>query len=290
MKKVDNQPTLEVIAPGQTPGAVMARPQQSPALQLGGVDINALLNKALDSKAAVEIIKELRSMAWEDQQRAAKASFDRSLAAFQSECPVIKKEKFGAKNAYKYCPLDEMVPQVQPLLIRHGFSFTLSSDVADGFVKAIFELKHQDGHCEKSQFSVPIDSRNPMMNEQQRYGGAMTFAKRYAFCNALGIMTGDEDRDGATSKPRPAGPSASAQPQPEELVPEDITKARKRLWNLLKPIVSQVEGWDAKKWDGHNAWFREAKIITLPDTKVETLPLDAVQEIIDKANIVIGEM
>lgn len=271
------QPSLEVM---QSERQESLQRQPSPALQLGGVDINALLNKALDSKSAVEIIKELRAMALEDQQRAAKQAFDKSLAAFQSDCPVIKKSKFGAKQAYKYCPLDEMIPQVQPLLVKHGFSFALSSDVEGGFVKAIFELKHDAGHAEKSQFSVPIDTRNPMMNEQQRYGGAMTFAKRYAFCNALGIMTGDEDNDGGT-RPRPAGPSQDKQ----EPVNESKT-VLERLWKLLKPLV-QAPDWNPKTWEGHNAWLRTHKIITKPETKVETLPVEDLLEIIDKAEIVI---
>lgn len=260
---------------------------QSPALSLVGVDINALLTKAIDSKSAVEIIKELRTMALEDQQRAAKREFDLALAAFQSECPVIKKEKFGAKQAYKYCPLDEMIPQVQPLLLKHRFSFTLSSDVTDGFVKAVLELKHFAGHSEKSEFKVPVDTRNPMMNEQQRYGGAMTFAKRYAFCNALGIMTGDDDNDGGT-RPRPQGPSSA--PQREESKPDDLKTAKEKLWALLKPIVSQVPNWNKKTWDGHNAWLHSTKIFTKPDSKVEALPVEDILEIIDKAEVVLSEM
>jgi len=269
------------------PADTSVAPAQSPAMSLVGLDINALLTKAIDSKSAVEIIKELRTMALEDQQRAAKREFDRALAAFQSECPVIKKGKFGAKKAYKYCPLDEMIPQVQPLLLKHRFSFTLSSSVEDGWVKAILELKHDAGHAEKSEFKVPVDGRNPMMNEQQRYGGAMTFAKRYAFCNALGIMTGDDDNDGGT-RPRPAGPSQPAKAEQPE--PGDVKALRKQLWELLKPLVSQDKNWNPKVWDGHNAWLRGAKIITKLETKVEALPAADVQEIIDKAQIIISEM
>jgi hypothetical protein len=33
------------------------------------------------------------------------------------------------------------------------------------------------------------------MTDTQKYGARNTFAKRYAFMNALGILTGDEDTD-----------------------------------------------------------------------------------------------
>ena len=41
---------------------------------------------------------------------------------------------------------------------------------------------------------MPID-KDAFMNSQQQYGSASTFSKRYAFCNAFGILTGDEDND-----------------------------------------------------------------------------------------------
>ena len=39
------------------------------------------------------------------------------------------------------------------------------------------------------------------MSAQQKVGAALTFAKRYAFCNAFGIMTGDEDNDANQAAP-----------------------------------------------------------------------------------------
>jgi hypothetical protein len=42
------------------------------------------------------------------------------------------------------------------------------------------------------------------MTDQQKHGARVTFAKRYAFCNALGILTGDEDLDGAGTDKKPA--------------------------------------------------------------------------------------
>ena len=45
-----------------------------------------------------------------------------------------------------------------------------------------------------STFKVPIDKEG-YMNAPQKFASALTFAKRYAFCNAFGILTGDEDDD-----------------------------------------------------------------------------------------------
>ena len=38
------------------------------------------------------------------------------------------------------------------------------------------------------------------MSDSQVVAAASTFSKRYAFCNAFGILTGDEDNDGQAIK------------------------------------------------------------------------------------------
>ena len=55
-------------------------------------------------------------------------------------------------------------------------------------------MTHILGHSESSDFEVPIDTEG-YMTAPQKYASALTFAKRYSLCNALGISTGDEDTD-----------------------------------------------------------------------------------------------
>ena len=45
---------------------------------------------------------------------------------------------------------------------------------------------------------MPVDA-GAYMNEAQKAASALTFAKRYSFCNAFGILTGDEDDDSVVS-------------------------------------------------------------------------------------------
>jgi hypothetical protein len=60
---------------------------------------------------------------------------------------------------------------------------------------------------------VPLGNKTQVMSDTQVTAAAGTFAKRYAFCNVFGIMTGDEDTDGADPQP-PANyqPRATYQP------------------------------------------------------------------------------
>jgi hypothetical protein len=177
-----------------------------PRGEIIGFNVESLMEKAIDAKSAVEVLERLQAMRREIRAEQAKESFDKAMADFQAKCPIIEKKKAGARNAYRFAPLDAIVVQVRELIREHGFSFTISSDVQEGWVKALCKVTHSMGHSEISEFKAPVDNKNPMMTDPQRYGGSMTFAKRYAFCNAFGILTADEDCD-AGDKPKAPGPS-----------------------------------------------------------------------------------
>lgn len=226
-----------------SPAGAMARRDPIEAF-----DVGALIEKAIDAKSAVEVLERLQVMRREMRAEQAKEMFDAAMAAFQSECPIIQKRKSGAKNAYKYAPLDDIVSQVRELTQKHGFSFSITSDIETGWVKALCRITHCAGHSEVSEFKVPTDNKNPMMTDPQRYGGAMTFAKRYAFCNGFGILTADEDLDGG-EKPKPPGPSTLAA---EPTVKEHAST----LWRLLKAVRGTEQNWNAA-----NQWLWREDIL-----------------------------
>ena len=53
--------------------------------------------------------------------------------------------------------------------------------VTEGWVEAIVTVTHRAGHSEVKKFKIPTDSKAGM-SLQQKYGAAMTYATRYAFC------------------------------------------------------------------------------------------------------------
>lgn len=209
------------------------------------MDIEAMFRYAIDKGANLDGLMNVRR---ELRAEAAKAAYDAALSGFQSECPVILKKVKGATGAYKFAPLDEIMPTVQPLLSKHGFSFSITSEVEKDWIKACCKVTHSLGHFEISEFKVPTDTRNTMMTEPQRYGGSLTFAKRYAFCNAFGIMTGDEDRDAARQ---------AAKSKTGRVVTPEI---RKRFLEVTKDIHQKIF-----------AWAIDSAII-LPNGKLEDLP------------------
>ena len=179
----------------------------------------ALISQAIDKKVPVETMEKLLSMRRELRKEWAEEQFNTAMAAFQNECPIIDKGKAvmntNSQTArYKYAPLEEIVRQAGPVIAQHGFSYIIKAKVADNVVKATVKVTHKYGHSDESEFEVPIDPK-AFMNEQQKFASALTYAKRYAFCNAFGIMTGDEDDDSnANTEDKPKQQAAPVKPKP----------------------------------------------------------------------------
>lgn len=159
-----------------------------------------LISQAIDKNVPIETMEKLLNMRRELKAEWAKEQFDKAMAEFQGECPVIKKNKSvankdGRSVRYSYAPLDEIVSQAGKLISQHGLSYTITAEVKEGkTVKAIVKVTHTAGHNQDSSFEIPIDVGG-FMTEPQKFASALTYAKRYAFCNAFGILTGDEDDD-----------------------------------------------------------------------------------------------
>lgn len=167
-------------------------------MNLPQINTDALLMKAVESNVNVETLEKLLSMREKLNAEQARTAYFESLSGFQSECPVIKKSReVKDKNGrvrYSYASLDDIVGQVSHLLNKHGLSYNIHTEVSNGNLIATTTVHHKAGHSESSAFLVPID-KEAFMNDAQKVGSASTFAKRYSFMNALGILTGDKDDD-----------------------------------------------------------------------------------------------
>ena len=168
--------------------------------------VEALISQAVDKGLAVEQMERLLAMRDRVMAERARAAFVQSMADFQANCPVIEKTKKvlnadGKSVRYMYAPMDSIVRQIQKPVADAGLSYRFETvqekDVQE--IKAICHVTHVLGHTESSYFSVPIGD-NKFMTSPQAFASALTFAKRYALLNALGISTGDEDTDAVDVK------------------------------------------------------------------------------------------
>jgi hypothetical protein len=169
--------------------------------------VDGFISQAIAQSLPVETMEKLFALKQRVDADRAKEAFVQAMAKFQASCPVIKKEKKvndkTGKLRYKYAPLDEIVKQVKKPLGDNDLFYSFKEEKDKDFATAVCTITHKLGHFEVSTFQVPIGNED-YMTDAQKYGARMTFAKRYAFCNALGILTGDEDTDDNLPKDKPA--------------------------------------------------------------------------------------
>lgn len=159
---------------------------------------DGLIALALTQGADVDKLEKLFALREKVEARFAQSAFVQAMANFQAQCPIIEKTK-AVKNkhgtiVYFYAPLDVIIKQVADVISKNGLAYTFDISNDDKALTAVCKVTHTQGHSEVFTFKVPIGSEE-YMTEVQKFGARATFAKRNAFCNAFGIMTGEEDTD-----------------------------------------------------------------------------------------------
>jgi hypothetical protein len=169
--------------------------------------ITALIQTAIEKDIDAESLQKLVDVLERVTDRNAAQSFNAALAGFQSECPVIPKNKTasfptksGGRMEYSYAPLDTIVKIVRPIAHEHGLSFAWNTATEDKQLSSTCTLRHVDGHASTATATVPIDGV-AKMSAQQQSGAAMQYAMRYSLIQVLGITTAEDDTDGKEPSP-----------------------------------------------------------------------------------------
>ncbi len=205
-----------------------------------------LILQAINKGMPVETIEKLLAMRTQLKQEWAKEQYDLAMAKFQGECPIIKKEKEGAKTnlgeiAYYFAPIEAIVSQVKDIIKDNGFSYGIETETLEKEVIVNCIVKHSAGHSEKSSIKIPFGIKTNIMSAPQVVASAITFATRYAFRNAFGIITGDKDDDSMKNM-------ILGNQNKEDTKLKDVSESiKKEIENKSIEIESKKESEDKKK-------------------------------------------
>lgn len=141
----------------------------------------------------------------------------KALVRAQFEFPVIPKNskakiptKSGGEYSFRYADLGDVVAAIKPILKNNGLA-VLQFPTHDGNGRSTLTtyVMHEAGGFISHEMLLVGEGPDPKVQ-----GTAITYARRYALCAALGIVA-DEDIDAAQGVDRsPAPPPAP--PSPEE--------------------------------------------------------------------------
>lgn len=165
-----------------------------------GPSIDDMMLRAVEQggKEAVEALAELIALRNQEEDRAAERAMVEALAAFQEDCPPIKRTADGHHG--KFASLDEIVRVVRPLLAKHGLTFAHNGTMTeDGRVRVTCTLEHVAGATRTATFEGPPDKsggKNPI----QEMASTRSYLRRYTLTDVLGLST-EADDDAASAGP-----------------------------------------------------------------------------------------
>ena len=160
--------------------------------------IQRMIESGKLTSESVSVVERLVSLHEHMAEKQSEKSFAAAFAALQADLGTFQATKTvpdkQGNARYTYLPYDEIMRQVSPLLRRHGLSVSFSTDFKDSRIVQTCTLQHIDGHHRDYQAFVRAGAGPYGATETQADGAAMTYAKRYALCNALNI-TVERDTD-----------------------------------------------------------------------------------------------
>ena len=219
---------------------------------LARLDPQALIEKALESNAGIETMERLVALAKDVRAIQAKEAWYDAMAEFKATCPPIYKSKTAKmpRYSYKFAPLEEVCPIIDPVLSKCGLSYrwTTPKIQADKVTVACI-VSHHLGHSESSgELEMPVMSATQRAdasgeggaNAMQRVGIALTYAERYSLFAVLGLRAENEDHDGHV---RDEAPPQRVEDEPPAGNERTITDGQqKRLW-----AIAREHGWSQEE-------------------------------------------
>lgn len=139
-----------------------------------------------------------------------------------------------AKNPFlknKYATLDSILSAVEPALLENGLFITqlVESDDRGSYLRTV--LYHESGeYLESSRYDLPE------VNDSQKFGAAITYARRYQISALLNI-TADADDDGNASS---GSNTKRKEKDPTFNTPEEAIEWGVKLTAKTKEEVEQI--------------------------------------------------
>lgn len=120
----------------------------------------------------------------------------KALVAAQAEFSAVPK---GSDNPFfksKYAALPDVVATTSPVLAKHGLAVTQFINTLDTGEDALTTyVLHESGQFISHQMRLHLPKQDP-----QGQGSAVTYARRYAYMSALGVVADVDDDGNAASQ------------------------------------------------------------------------------------------
>ena len=157
-----------------------------------------------------------------------------ALIKAAQEFEPIRKDRQNPFLKSKYATLDSVLESVEPALHKHGLKIIQILGFHESGAPVLRTLLyHESGESIVSEYPLILS------DDPQKFGAAVTYARRYALCAALSV-TADEDDDAESAKPK--GKSVGNPPSK----PAAVSIDRERLMKQTTEQMGAI-GWGKKE-------------------------------------------
>lgn len=140
----------------------------------------------------------------------------KAMVDVQAEIRAAVKDRVNPHFRSTYADLSGVVDACRSALTKHGFSVIHACRESDGSVLHLdTRLLHKSGQWIEGTMSM-----RPSKADPQGIGSCITYARRYALAAIVGVVTEDDDGNGASGTAKPAEaakPAKVGQRQIDEL-------------------------------------------------------------------------
>jgi len=120
-----------------------------------------------------------------------------ALVKAQGELNAVHKDGNNPHFRSKYATLQNIVESTRDTLRKHGLAVVQTFNETDGtYISLNTTVLHESGEYIKGTFSM-----RPTKADPQGLGSATSYARRYCYSAAIGIVTDEDDDGNASSQP-----------------------------------------------------------------------------------------
>lgn len=176
----------------------------------------------------------------------------KALLAVQAQLQPALKDAENPFTKSSYATLNSVMEACRDALLTNGIWMTqypvpTPEHLGSGHLGLMTKLTHaESGQWQASLAVVPLPKNDP-----QGMGIAMTYTRRYALCAMLGIVTEDDDGEGAKMGEKQAGGTRRARnAPPSPKAPLDDATQAPPLQNAAKPTSARGDFTGLPRIDG----------------------------------------
>ena len=132
----------------------------------------------------------------------ARRQFYRAFRDVQDDMTKVPRRGTNPQTRSRYALAEDVYAMLDPIIVRNGFSRSLSTESSDieNHMRFVLLIRHAGGHHEEHRFDAPIDDigmkGNPTKTRLHGMSSSYTYCERIMVSKAFGVQIGDRDDDG----------------------------------------------------------------------------------------------